>query len=685
MMDRLRSRLSPMPSNGSAATPAFPTVLEESTNVSGEHRLNADGGEVVVDDKDLDSPIIETNPLLANLGYRRQLHRRRLPLLTSANEAVLSKSRSSRSFDSGISTLTSSATYRPSYSSYLTTASNTSPPDSASPPVTTTSPRSPLAVSGLTSRNVQRSMSMQQSSPTYNKSCGGRPTLFSSRRYSDNDASPTKTTASSRNLSPISVSKSPSPCYSSSKSGPESSGSPRNGSSSPGSPNNNNSNNNKSSSCSAHLPPSSPTLFRSGSRRMLPETPTRSSNVIRQQMYPPVSSYIQRGERTLAWQSTLSSHDSLDSGVYSRSTTSADSSSHYRAMSSPSGFNKPNLDTSPPLSWRRSYGSRLSEQPPPSHHHIINHHRQIHSNVVHQPHIHGHHPGDRHHYAHRQYSNNADSTSSLVDWESVSRRKSFPSSHYLDDDADDDDDLLEPPSGKYDYPMMGVPSVHMHSSSLLRNGNHHNHRVVHFDFERDDFSTSPASHLVLRSSTRSVPLPDVGGEPVDPVPGGGGGGRPSPVRPAALDTTSADLDDQEANLDVPKLKDLKSHSFPPPWARDSREEGDEEGDLNREESKNHPQHSPSSSSTASSSTTASSSFMEPAAPLSRLILTSSTVGCHDLPFSADERRRRWLQYSQTISESRYEPAYFTFHPLFRVTGSVLHELITAKGPPFLRT
>jgi hypothetical protein len=74
-------------------------------------------------------------------------------------------------------------------------------------------------------------------------------------------------------------------------------------------------------------------------------------------------------------------------------------------------------------------------------------------------------------------------------------------------------------------------------------------------------------------------------------------------------------------LDVPKLRDLKSHSFPPPWSRDSREEEEEEAVS-------------TDSSTTDSLGTASAA---------QSIIDSS----------ADARRRRWLLYNCTISGSGY--------------------------------
>ena len=114
-----------------------------------------------------------------------------------------------------------------------------------------------------------------------------------------------------------------------------------------------------------------------GGRRMLPETPKMSS--LEFPVSPSSSTMAAQkpsthfgpptSERNLAWQS-LPSHDSLDSGVYSRSTTSdsnngggGGSSSSRGAMTSPSNGMR---DPSPPSFMRQQFrriGARLPDPP----------------------------------------------------------------------------------------------------------------------------------------------------------------------------------------------------------------------------------------------------------------------------------------------------------------------------------
>ena len=270
-MERLRAtRLSPIPAS---ASNVFPTVLEEPVTPSGSEMTSV--GE---------SPT-ETN------GHVFRKHRRRLPLVQPLG---CKNSRSSRSFDSGISCLLSSESGSPgpnpetnpgspnhisSRQSYMS-----SPANSPGPP-----PRSP---------RLLRNGGPLSPRPYHHPAFFGQN--FNSRRYSEqNSESYDNSTKSSED------SDSSPPCETSP---------PPNGLGSP--------------------PPTSPKCR--VSRRMLPETPKTPSSV---------------------WEQ---SRDSLDSGVYSRSTT-CDSYPGHRNSGSPILSS-----TSPPTlarhSWRRGV-ARLPEPP----------------------------------------------------------------------------------------------------------------------------------------------------------------------------------------------------------------------------------------------------------------------------------------------------------------------------------
>jgi hypothetical protein len=245
------------------------------------------------------------SPTETPTGHLFRKHRRRLPLLSSA------KNRSSRSFDSGISCLLSSEPGSPSPTTMH--SSGIQPPES--PNISTNSRQSnylssPCASPGPRSphRNVSNSASaVFRASP--------RPVFFAgtpagARRFSE------QTEFSFNRVSsyPNSTKSSPVPLRSS-----DSDSSPPTGPSPP--PN------------GGQASPPGPSR---ASRRMLPETPKQPYNV---------------------WQQ---SRDSLDSGVYSRSTT----------CDSYPGRNpgSPVLSsTSPPAlarhSWRRTGVARLPEPP----------------------------------------------------------------------------------------------------------------------------------------------------------------------------------------------------------------------------------------------------------------------------------------------------------------------------------
>lgn len=273
-MERLRAtRLSPIPASASNAV--FPTVLEEPVTPSGS--------------EEKDFVTVGESPTENGHVFRK--HRRRLPLVQPLGSK---NSRSSRSFDSGISCLLSSESGSPGPNSVTEVPGSpnhissrqsymSSPANSPGPP------RSPRTLPGRNPLSPR---------PYHHPAFFGQ-NFSSNRRYSEQTesyANSTKSSEDSDNSSP--------PCETSP---------PPNGTNSPTSP-----------KCRV-------------SRRMLPETPKTPSSV---------------------WEQ---SRDSLDSGVYSRSTT-CDS---YPGRSSGSPILS---STSPPTlarhSWRSSRGvARLPEPP----------------------------------------------------------------------------------------------------------------------------------------------------------------------------------------------------------------------------------------------------------------------------------------------------------------------------------
>lgn len=278
-MERLRnSRLSPIPASSSASNAVFPTVLEENSS----------------DNPDLETTVTNTQSERENMHLFRK-HRRRLPLVQPCN---ISKNRSSRSFDSGISCLLQSSEREPG-----SPAANTAGPIQSDPGNLPGSPNHISStrqsyMSPCNSPGGPRSPRFRNAPPT-----SPRPhapplanTFFgSNRRFSEQAESYSTKSSEDSDSSPPTE---PSP--------PPNSNSP---------------------------PPTSPILR--VSRRMLPETPKSPYNV---------------------WQQ---SRDSLDSGVYSRSTT-CDS---YPGRKSGSPILS---STSPPTlarhSWRRGV-ARLPEPP----------------------------------------------------------------------------------------------------------------------------------------------------------------------------------------------------------------------------------------------------------------------------------------------------------------------------------
>ena len=486
-MERLRNRVSPIPSSSSNV---FPTVLEEPVTPSDEnhpevrHPASARRKNSTEFCSVGDSP---TDQQPSNNGHMFRKHRRRLPLV----QPISRNSRSSRSFDSGISCLLSSESSGSSPGPNSVSASDhvvgspnhiSSSRQSSyiSSPCNSPGPRSPRLAGIVPSRNPL--------SPRPHPVSGGLYFGFP-RRFSD---VPTNGGGGLANSNGCGESYT-----NSTKSSDDSDSSPPTTEPSPP-PLNGNGNS---------PPPTSPTILRV-SRRMLPETPKSPYNV---------------------WQQ---SRDSLDSGVYSRSTTC---DSYIQGGGGGRGNNpgSPVLSsTSPPTltrhSWRRGGVARLPEPP------VNNQQQQI--------------------------------TSAAV--------VSAPATVVPTTDP--------PPSsgsgGLVENNLANLPAT-MASTTIDEQ------KRVHFEggFNSGNGSSSPAKN---NHSSRSVSLltslKNTYQAKLDhsPVKSTGSGilnklheklaaTRSNPASSAAAvgtGTTSGGYSGTvplSGNLDVPKLRDLKSHSFPP--------------------------------------------------------------------------------------------------------------------------
>ena len=386
-------RLSPIPPSHQFAT--VPEVEETST--PGEEE------EVFLPDTR------ELRQLQPREGGGGRKHRRRLPFISPS--AALTKQRSSRSFDSGISTLLSDSgspsppltgeetkpeceagTPLRGPASLLSTGSPTHSPCPPKSPNTPSKRASFHAINRTAPVRLPATPAPKQlpstpnppPSPSYKVQSGSKPGFFSARRLSEQTSHAAEP---GRTISPISgpqspgLTKSPSPVYSSSsKSSPQLRGSPvlrpsyslhSNESSSSPPPNEQ-----SPDTCSPLSPAASPPVSRV-SRRILPETPCTQpkepcqgsprSPAPKELPKPRLANGLANGVRKIAWQ-LVASHDSLDSGVYSRSNTSdsvRDPGPCFgRAASSPA---PPSSTGSPILarhhSWRKSMGARLPELP----------------------------------------------------------------------------------------------------------------------------------------------------------------------------------------------------------------------------------------------------------------------------------------------------------------------------------
>ncbi len=716
------SRLSPIPPTSGSV---FPTVLEEPTTPTEDTAAAAASSAAAAAaaaaavgpaglhllDQQTHTASYNSSSSVLEQQQRKQPLRRRLALSTAAAGGNVSSSRSSLSFDSGISCLLSergspspplslgvehTGAIDPPYTVHqdaATASAYLSP--SASPGPT---PRSPLrSVSSSYQTAFQRSplstavTNAGQPPPPISPTYKHQRLLAAARRFSsDNPVVDSTTTTSysspSRTLSPIP--KSPSPSSSqSTKSSPMQLPSSTSSSSSvvlhesDTSPPNISTPSSPAAGGGGNGGPSSP-VYRS--RRMLPETPMPryvSSRI--KQVYTPLSA-----ERTMAWQS-LSSHDSLDSGVYSRSTASSDSTNtalhrhHARNLSSPNSATQrvTSGDYSPPplslslarrCGWRRSLGARLPEATPP--------------------------------FA-------ASPTAFLEDWETTAssdlRRKSFPNHDWEehrrqeDGEVNEDDEIAIPVSSATERCYLrhstrlvhgdsaaAVPSATL-SSISFRHRSHlqpHNHpHRVHFDptaIDEDQYpsfsdcpfrprhgynysshsssTTSPLSsrhHLPLRSalSAHHYHYED----------GGAGASAPEEAGANAVGISHPHYEASAAtavsSLEVPKLRDLKSHSFPPSWTRDSLEE-DSESDSKSGES------------------AAEKEGENEEEESSDKILAPPQCYKH----AAIDRRRRWLLYAQTFSaDAGYVELNMSSYRLllgFWVLQVVTHVLRTYHNP-----
>jgi hypothetical protein len=124
-------------------------------------------------------------------------------------------------------------------------------------------------------------------------------------------------------------------------------------------------------------------------------------------------------------------------------------------------------------------------------------------------------------------------------------------------------------------------------------------------------------------------------------PGSGGGGILTKLHERLAATRSSPL----SNLDVPKLKDLKSHSFPPPFNnRNNRDSASNNHHIINNQETTTAQtiinntSTDSSSSNSSSTSDSGSSFAKANASFTNF--TRETT---------DDRRKRWLHTNHTIS------------------------------------
>ncbi len=406
-MERLRTRVSPIPTTAAPTANVFPTVLEEPLSPSDDPGGGEHGIPMLPGDSPTEMPMVRKP-------------RRRLPCVNAA------ATRSSRSFDSGISHLlttsdqagqppppgtgTGTGTGNPDQnisstrqSTLVSSASNylsasTPPCNSPGPPprspnrLLSTASASPAFSRSLSNNGVIKppplsASSASCSSPSAIVNGGGppvsptykihqRPGVFNSRRFSSSDHNENNGSmfnfSTSRTLSPNNLSSYPN----STKSSPVLRASPPVLTSSHSLPSN------ESDSSPPTVPsptspgpsPASPVLR--VSRRMLPEPPKRQVGGSNGGIPLRSANGSVSGSTNPAsgWQS----RDSLDSGVYSRSTTcDSAASTNYGGHSAPPPASRQSTDSpvlrskSPPPqlarhSWRRTSGIARLPEPPTS-------------------------------------------------------------------------------------------------------------------------------------------------------------------------------------------------------------------------------------------------------------------------------------------------------------------------------
>jgi len=443
-------------------------------------------------------------------------HRRRLPYISSN----MTKNKSSRSFDSGISCLLSSGSPSPPLNNDRdgSKATLNSPLASPVPSRSPVTPSKRASFHALPTRPTQK-LCGSPSSP-YKQS---KLALLAGRRLSEQTES---SNSLGRNLSPISVktcssyAKSPSPSYTSS---PQLHGLPvlrasysLHSNESIGSPP-------KTPDIASPLSPAaSPPLLRL-SRRVLPETPGHKVGL------SGGKGRMLNTDLEKKYKNTLVSHDSLDSGVYSRSNTAESVNCCYRTNTSSPTYTRQ-------LAWRKS---NILETCPSGSSSSLNNHN------------------DTHHFNRRQsLPGNEHGT--------THHHKQLPDNHKL---------CLRQTC---DRQLPAQPTDHHRSTNLcpdrahgLDRGNHVEGRggnAASSADRRGKSSENPRGREELRDDRAGRDCNN-GEECTDGYP------RTVDTPPADNHThhTSCDqtiIFNKKDSIEVPRLKDLKSHSFPNHWTKE---------------------------------------------------------------------------------------------------------------------
>lgn len=629
-MERLRTtRLSPIPTTSNV----FPTVLEEPVTPSDNPDSNSILGSSPTADP-RDSNCLNTQ----QTGHLFRKHRRRLPLVQPCN---ISKNRSSRSFDSGISCLLqSSASTAATGNGYAGTDSRGLPLEPGSPGPIASDPGMMHQNPGSPNHISCSRQSYMSSSPCNSPgprsprglpstpgrlNGGGTPSMlatssgggtgvdrasqngffgpsFNSRRFSEQAESYSNT---SKGSSEDSDSQSPPT---------EPSPPPLNGGS----------------------PPSTSPILRP-SRRMLPETPKTPYNV---------------------WQQ---SRDSLDSGVYSRSTT-CDS---YPGRKSGSPILS---STSPPTlarhSWRRGVArlpeppisSSISDPPPPSPAAVAT---PIQNNQVTAPAVSA--------YIENNGISNGSGCNQIM--EDSSKRVHFEQNQNYNNIQNSQQQQTFTGTGN----NPGSPSTKSRMGLLASLKNTYNSTKLNTQLMEQSSPVKSSAGILTKlheklAGTRSLGSSSCNNSSTTANPATTGitqqqnnqlhynhlQQQNNQQQQSQIILDSSQLlqynNDTAANsynygnLDVPKLRDLKSHSFPPPFTNSSDALVNPSQHLITVSSACYGTGSGSSASVSASSTggeTTTSSFAD--APIYSLTDSSnSPTSAQDQQFeTTDERRKRW--------------------------------------------